>query len=59
MHSGTSIGNLNIGDKKMKKIYESAEMNIVVFDNSSVIVASAEDVFEPSYVKGDDETEIL
>lgn len=43
----------------MKKIYESAEMNIVVFDNSSVIVASAEDVFEPSYVKGDDETEIL
>lgn len=43
----------------MKKIYTAAEMNIVLFDNSNVIVASAEDVFVPSYEKGDNETEIL
>jgi len=43
----------------MKKYYESAEMNIVVFDNTNVIVASTTEVFEPSYIKGDDETEIL
>ena len=43
----------------MKKTYEAAELNIVLFDNTNVIVASAEDVFVPSYEKGDDETEIL
>lgn len=43
----------------MKKIYITAEMNIVLFDNDNVIVASSEDVFVPSYSKDDDETEIL
>lgn len=44
----------------MKKIYTAAEMNIVLFDNSNVIVASAEDVFVPSLdSKDDNETEIL
>ncbi len=43
----------------MKKTYESAEMNIVLFDNSNVIVASTGGMFVPSYEKGDDETEIL
>ena len=43
----------------MKKFYESAEMNIVIFDDTKVIVASAADVFEPSYEKGGNETEIL
>ena len=43
----------------MRQIYEAAEMRIVVFDNSNVIVASSEEVFVPSYDKDDDETEIL
>jgi len=43
----------------VRKIYETAEMEIVLFDNSNVIVASEEESFVPSYTKGDDETEIL
>ena len=43
----------------MRQIYEAAEMRIVVFDNSNVIVASSGEVFVPSYDKDDDETEIL
>lgn len=43
----------------MKKIYEAAEMNIVLFTTRDVIVASGEEVFVPSYIKDDNETEIL
>ena len=43
----------------MRKAYEQAKLEFVVFDDSNIIVASAEDVFVPSYEKGDDETEIL
>lgn len=43
----------------MRKFYETAEMDIVRFDNSNVIVASAEEVFVPSYDKGENETEIM
>ncbi len=43
----------------MKKIYEAAEMNIVLFETADVIVASGEEVFVPDYTKQDNETEIL
>ena len=43
----------------MKQFYEEAEMNIIHFDNAKIIVASAAEVTEYSYVKEDDETEIL
>lgn len=43
----------------MRKHYETAEMNIILFDNENIIVASAEEVFVPSYSKASDETEIL
>lgn len=59
MRSGTLSGNIKQGNIDMKKAYEQAEMNIIVFDNSNVIVASTTEVFEPSYIKGNDETEIL
>ena len=43
----------------MKKIYKAAEIDIILFDTTDVIVASAEDVFVPSYEQGDNETEML
>lgn len=44
----------------MKRIYETAEINVVVFEGSDIIVASATEApFVPSYNQGDDETEIL
>jgi len=42
----------------MKKFYEAAEMDIVLFDDKGVIVAS-EEVFVPSITQEDNETEIL
>lgn len=43
----------------MKKIYEAAEMSIVLFETSDVIVASGEEIFTPSYTREDNETEML
>lgn len=43
----------------MKKIYETAEINIFVFDSRDVIVASGEDVFTPSYTLEENEMEVL
>lgn len=49
----------------MKKFYEAVQMNIVLFDNVEVIVASAvEDTTSSStssttYYPGNDETEML
>lgn len=43
----------------MKKIYTAAEMSIVLFETTDVVVASSVDVFTPSYEKEDNETEIL
>ncbi len=44
----------------MKKIYEAAEINVVLFSDKDVIVASGvEDVFVPSVTQQDNETEIL
>ncbi len=43
----------------MKKNYETAAINVVIFHSCDTIVASAEKPFVPSYTKEDDETEIL
>jgi len=44
----------------MKKIYEAAEMNIILFATADVIIASGETTsFVPSYTKDDNETELL
>ena len=43
----------------MKKYYEAAEIRIVTFDNSEVIVASSDAPFVPDYTRDNDETEIL
>ena len=45
----------------MKKLYESAQMEIFLFAAKEVIVASGEDtsVFVPSFTLEDNETEVL
>ena len=43
----------------MKKIYEAAEINIILFETHDVIVASSEEAFVPSYEREDNETEVL
>lgn len=44
----------------MKMIYETAEINVVIFDKRDVITASSQEGdFVPSYSRDDDETEIL
>lgn len=43
----------------MKKIYEVAEINVVMFKTVDVIVASSEEVFTPSVTLEENETEIL
>lgn len=43
----------------MKKLYETAEINIVTFDGAEVIVASSMESFVPVYSRDNDETEIL
>lgn len=45
----------------MKKSYDAAQMEIIMFAAKEVIVASGvvDDVFTPSYTLGDNETEVL
>lgn len=48
---------------KMKKIFESAQIEIILFNSEDVIVASVDTPDAPvkstTYTPGDDETEIL
>ena len=43
----------------MKQIYTTPEIDIFIFKDRDVIVASGEAVFEPNYVRGDNETDLL